>query len=50
MPVVRYTCTSCGLITLVEEGQDHIACACGAAYQVEPEVAAEAETPPAEAG
>lgn len=37
MPVIRYTCTACGLVTRVEEGQNHIACACGAEYVSEPE-------------
>jgi len=48
MPVIRYTCTACGLVTRVEEGQDHIACACGASYQVEPApIDQPAETEPA---
>ncbi len=35
--IVRYTCTQCRLVTRVQEGDDHIACACGAPYEVEPE-------------
>lgn len=35
--ILRYTCTQCGLVTRVEEGGDHIACACGAPYEVEAE-------------
>jgi rubredoxin len=27
MAIIRFTCTICGLVTRVEEGQDHVACA-----------------------
>lgn len=46
MGVVRYTCTACGLITRVEEGQDHISCACGAPYDVRREDDAPADPAP----
>lgn len=28
MPILRYTCTACGLETRAEEGQDYRACCC----------------------
>lgn len=46
MAVVRYTCTQCGLVTRVEEGQDHRACACQAPYDI---VREDEAAPPPEA-
>lgn len=32
------TCTSCGIVVRIQEGQAYVACACQAPYTVEPEV------------
>ena len=34
MPILRYTCTACGLVTRVEAGDSHRACACKAPFVV----------------
>lgn len=34
MTILRYTCTQCGLITRVEQGDDYRACACRAPYDI----------------
>ena len=34
MSILRYTCTKCGLVTRVEEGQDYRACMCHAPYDL----------------
>ena len=33
-PVFQYTCTACGLVTRVQQGQNHKACACEAEYEI----------------
>jgi len=33
MQIVRYTCTSCGLVTRAQEGQDYRACRCEAQFE-----------------
>lgn len=51
MAILRYTCTQCGIITRVEEGDDFRACACRAAYDIvneETEAAAAANPPSGE--
>jgi rubredoxin len=48
VPIVRYTCTNCGLVTRVEAGDAYVACACRAPFVEEPEEPAEA--PPAQDG
>lgn len=32
--ILRYTCTQCGIVTRVEENQDHVAYACQAPYDI----------------
>lgn len=34
MTIYRYTCTQCGLVTRVEEGQDYRAYSCRAPYDI----------------
>lgn len=34
MAILRYTCTQCGIITRVEEGEPYVACACQAPHDV----------------
>lgn len=34
MGIKRYTCTACGIVTRVEDGQDHKACQCEAPFDV----------------
>lgn len=48
--IVRYTCDNCGLVTRVEEGQNHKACSCNATYTVELEIdPAPVDPPPSDA-
>lgn len=35
MTIIRYECQNCGLVTRVEEGQEHTACVCRAPYNIE---------------
>lgn len=44
MTILRYTCTNCGLVTRVQEGQDYRACGCFVEYTIEVE-GAEEEAP-----
>jgi hypothetical protein len=34
MTVLRYTCTACGIVTRVEDGQDYRVCVCRAPYDL----------------
>jgi hypothetical protein len=44
MPVIRYTCTACGIVTRVEDGQDYRVCVCRAPF----DIVNEDEPPPSE--
>lgn len=44
--VWAYTCKQCGLVTRVEEGQNHEACMCKAGYDVVDENPPPVEPPP----
>lgn len=34
MPILRYTCTACGLVTRAEPDQEYRACVCKAEYVI----------------
>ena len=34
MTILRYTCTDCGIVTRVEQGQSYCACACRGGFEM----------------